>query len=228
MHACVLHVCVCVLQSSTLRCQWLQLLKSHLAITFTVQKNFTANFCGVFSAHGGEEADAKGNSEGMQHTGVSISPGANIFISVWNLHRNPRMWCVHTLSLTFSLPLALSLSHTHTHAHARTHVLSLFLSLAHNPVASRLINSHEHRDNPDHFDPSRFTRPQVLSPSLSPDFSVFLLRPPLYFSHPLALCLYIASALLFVTLTQLCPFRAQCGERCYTLQHTATHCNITQ
>jgi len=59
------------------------------------------------AAHGGEEVEAKGNSQGMQHEGVSISPGANIFISVWNLHRNPRMW-----------------------------------------------------DNPDHFDPSRFTRPQ--------------------------------------------------------------------
>lgn len=43
-------------------------------------------------AHGGEMVEARGDSEGMQKTGISIAPGANIFISVWNLHRNPRMW----------------------------------------------------------------------------------------------------------------------------------------
>ena len=43
-------------------------------------------------AHGGEMMEARGDTDGMQKTGVDIAPGANIFISVWNLHRNPRMW----------------------------------------------------------------------------------------------------------------------------------------
>lgn len=59
------------------------------------------------AAHGGEECVDYCDVNGMQVNGVTVSKGANIFISVWNLHRNPRMW-----------------------------------------------------DNPDDFDPSRFTRPQ--------------------------------------------------------------------
>ena len=51
-------------------------------------------------AHGGEEAEAQGDGNGMQHKGVSISEGANIFVSVWNLHRNPRLWGKqHTLEM---------------------------------------------------------------------------------------------------------------------------------
>jgi len=81
------------------------------------------------------------------------------------------------LSLFHSLSHCLSLTQTLTLTLALTCCLSL--SLTHNPDASRLINSHERRDNPDHFDPSRFTRPQVLPPFLSPEFSFFLLRSPL-------------------------------------------------
>ena len=58
-------------------------------------------------AHGGEDCADLCDADGMQKEPVSIAPGANIFISVWNLHRNPRLW-----------------------------------------------------DNPDAFDPERFTRPQ--------------------------------------------------------------------
>jgi len=43
-------------------------------------------------AHGGEVSEAQGDAQGMQNTGVRINPNANIFISVWNLHRNPRLW----------------------------------------------------------------------------------------------------------------------------------------
>jgi len=41
-------------------------------------------------AHSGSHEDQA--SSDMQPSGVSISPGANIFISVWNLHRNPKLW----------------------------------------------------------------------------------------------------------------------------------------
>jgi hypothetical protein len=63
-------------------------------------------------AHGGEDCAEYCDAEGMQRVGTDIAPGANVFISAWNLHRNPRLW-----------------------------------------------------DNPDKFDPSRFTRPQAPPPS---------------------------------------------------------------
>eukprot|EP00291_Cryptomonas_curvata_P020761 CAMPEP_0172165816 /NCGR_PEP_ID=MMETSP1050-20130122/8625_1 /TAXON_ID=233186 /ORGANISM="Cryptomonas curvata, Strain CCAP979/52" /LENGTH=561 /DNA_ID=CAMNT_0012836335 /DNA_START=256 /DNA_END=1937 /DNA_ORIENTATION=- len=38
-------------------------------------------------AHGGVLGEG-----GMQEKGVTLSKGANVFISVWNLHRNPALW----------------------------------------------------------------------------------------------------------------------------------------
>ena len=42
--------------------------------------------------YAGEECADFCDSNGMQQQGVKVSQGANIFISVWNLHRNPRLW----------------------------------------------------------------------------------------------------------------------------------------
>mmetsp|Transcript_26408 Transcript_26408/g.61203 ORF Transcript_26408/g.61203 Transcript_26408/m.61203 type:complete len:600 (+) Transcript_26408:244-2043(+) len=43
-------------------------------------------------SHGGEDKSTVGADGVMQEKTVKLGKGANVFISVWNLHRNPNLW----------------------------------------------------------------------------------------------------------------------------------------